>query len=275
MALFKPILSASDLPPIGPLTRGAEAQRIDFKSGYNPGARAEMAKDIAAFANALGGVLLIGTTKDDEPLGYPGLRRDFAETLSDAFADAHARHLSPKPPVVERAIFDAPDAKAPGFVLLAINVHPFAEQLVGARVDTDVWRFPVRVGVDTNYLEPAMLPLYTTAVRRNTLLLERIDWAKDRVQLCIRHPRNQTNAEPSYLRATIEKLDVTRNTVVITLENESTTFHRIPLDDVDCVWESGTPGVISEWVVRLLGHFDGAGAQRRYHSNPRNTVIRT
>lgn len=275
MALFTPILSAAGLPAAGPLTRSREAERIDFKSGYDPAARSEMAKDMAAFANALGGVVLIGTSRDDEPLAYPGMAPDFAERLLEGFADAQVRHLSPSPPVVERKIFDAPNARAAGFVLLAVNVHPFAEQIVGARVAPNVWRFPVRVGADTNFLEPSMLPLYTNAVRRNTLLLERIDWSRDTVELCIRHPRNQTSAEPSYVRASIHSLDVTKNTVVVTLQNESTTFHRIPLDDVDCVWERGTPGGVSAWVIRLLGHFDGNGGQRRYHSNPRNTIMRT
>jgi hypothetical protein len=69
-----------------------------------------MAKDMAAFANAFGGVILVGTSKDDEPLAYPGISRDFAERLSDGFADAHARHLSPKPPMIERLILRYPIA---------------------------------------------------------------------------------------------------------------------------------------------------------------------
>ena len=54
MTLFKPILSPDDLPAREPLTRTAEAQRVDFKSGYDPKARSEMAKDMAAFTNAVG-----------------------------------------------------------------------------------------------------------------------------------------------------------------------------------------------------------------------------
>ena len=77
------------------------------------------------------------------------------------------------------------------------------------------------------------------------------------------------------MRATIQSLDVTKNVVAVTLEKDSTTVYRIPLDDVDCVWEHGTPDAASEWVVRLLGHFDGNGGRQRYHSNPRNTAIRT
>ena len=91
-------------------TRTKEAQSIDFKNSYSPENRTEMAKDMAAFANALGGVILVGTSKDDEPLAYPGVSRDFAERLSDGFADAHARHLSPKPPMIERLILRYPIA---------------------------------------------------------------------------------------------------------------------------------------------------------------------
>ncbi len=267
--VFKPIRSVDDLPPTGPTTRTAEAHSIDFKNTYPLNNQAEMAKDMAAFANALGGVILIGTSRDGDPLAYPGIARTYADQLSDRFADTHARHLSPKPPIIERIIFDAP---ASGTVLLAVNVHPFADQIVGARVDTNVWRFPIRVGADTNDLEPAMLPLYASAVRRNIILLENIDRARDKVRICFRNPRNTTNAQPSYLAAKIHSIDISKNVLVVTLENESDTYHRIPLDDIECVWDSAHN--YADWVVRVLGHF-GGDARREYHSNPSNTTMRT
>src|SRR5262245_22773017 len=79
---FSPIRSVDDLPQPGPRTASAETYTIDFKNGYAPTDREEMAKDIAAFANGLGGVVLVGSTRDDQALGYPGLRRPFAEQLS-------------------------------------------------------------------------------------------------------------------------------------------------------------------------------------------------
>jgi hypothetical protein len=104
------------------------------------------------------------------------------------------------------------------------------------------------------------------------ILLENIDRARDKVKLCFRNPRNTSNAQPSYLGATIHDIDIRKNVLVVTLENESTTFHRIPLDDVECVWDSAHNYV--EWVIKVLGHFGGEG-RREYHSNPSNTTIRT
>jgi hypothetical protein len=57
-----------------------------------------------------------------------------------------------------------------------------------------------------------MLPLYATAVRRNVFLLERIDSTNDKVRICFRNPRNQTNAEPSYVPATRFTISTSRGT---------------------------------------------------------------
>jgi hypothetical protein len=270
MPLFKPIRDFDDLPPVGGSTRTQEAQSIDHKSSYSPDNRGEMAKDMAAFANALGGVILVGTSKDDEPLAYPGISRDFANRLSDGFADAHARHLSPKPPTIERLILQIPHNNN---VMFVVNVQPFADQIVAAKIDRDSWRFPVRVGTDTNYLEPAMLPLYATAIRRNAILLGGINPNTDKVQICFRNPTSTSTRDPIYYDAALRDVLITRNVVVITLTEDVSRTHRIPLDDVDGVWDSGTDSN-PVWIVRVLGHFSGDNAARRkYHSNPRNARI--
>ena len=41
---------------------------------------------------------------------------------------------------------------------------------------------------------------------------------------------------------------------------------RIPLDDVEAVWESGS----HRWSIRVRGYLDG----RAYYTNPTNAVIR-
>lgn len=260
----------SDLPVVGPTTRTQESATVDFKNTYPLTDQAEMAKDIAAFANALGGVILIGTSRDHEPLGYPGISRDFAERLSTAFDDTHARHLSPKPPVVEREIFRAPDS---GQFMLAVNVYPFADQIVGARVSPNVWRFPVRVGANTNDLEPAMLPLYTTSIRRNAILLGNIDSAKDGIRVSARNPSNHWESNPFYWDAKIVDIVLPRNILVldVSLTSGSAPIRcQIPLDDVECVWDSGYPNP-PVWIVRVLGHFDSTN--RKYHSNPSNAAV--
>lgn len=229
-----------------------------------------MAKDMAAFANALGGVVLIGTSKDDEPLAYPGIPRDFAERLSDGFSDAHARHLSPKPPNVERIIVAIPDSDK---VLLAVNVHPFSDQIVGAKTGSNSWRFPVRVGADTNDLEPAMLPLYAAAIRRNIILVGSINPSSDKISLCFRNPTNTQTADPVYYEAGLRDVSVDKNVMVIVLIEDVTRTHQIPLDDIDSVWDSGS-GPNPHWIIRVRGHFSGTNsALRKYHSNPTNANI--
>jgi hypothetical protein len=268
--LFKPIRTAGDLPPPGPTTRTQEAHSIDFKNTYSLNNQAEMAKDIAAFANAFGGVILIGTSRDEDPLDYPGISRDFADKLSNAFDDTHAKHLSPKPPIVERHIFPAPHT---GQFMLAVNVHPFADQIVGARVNTNVWRFPVRVGAQTNDLEPAMLPLYTSSIRRKIILLASIDPSKDTTKICARYPGNQLDVNPVYLDARIYEIVVPKNLLLayVTLGTHSApAMCQIPLDDIDCIWDSGYPNP-AIWIIRVLGHFDTS--MKRYHSNPSNATI--
>ena len=168
MPFFQPIRQTQDLPPAGPTTRTAESERCDFKQTHAPNNHREMAKDMAAFANALGGAIIIGTSADNAPLDYPGLPRAFAETLANEFDLTLRSDLSPKPSV-EPVIVDSPLAN--GNVVLAINVYPYPDQVVGAGWDADVWRFPVRTGSQTTFRDPAMLPLYTAASRRVAILL--------------------------------------------------------------------------------------------------------
>lgn len=235
---------------------------------------------MAAFANTLGGVILIGTSKDDERLDYPGIPLDVAERLSEGFADAHARHLSPKPPTIERVIVPLPGTDR---VMLAINVHAFSDSIVGAKVKQDIWvfperevsawRFPVRVGVDTNFLEPAMLPLYSATVRRHVVLLGTIDQHNSNVEICFRNPSNKQTKEPLHWRITKFHVIMNRNVLVIHLEEAPAHEHRVPLDDIDCVWDSGTYES-PRWRIRVLGMFGGDNpGSRRYHSNPSNATF--
>jgi hypothetical protein len=260
--LFKPIRTTADLPKPGPTTRAAESHGIDFKKTYDPGNRREMAKDVAAFANAFGGVLLIGTTEDGEPLDYPGAEREFVERLSQAFDDAHGELLSPKP-FIERVLVYAPASD--GRVLLAVNVHPFPDQIIGARLDKDGWRFPMRVGARTQFVEPAMLPLYTAEIRRTMILLSGIDPLTGKAQLCHRNPRNQTNPIPSYADVRVAEIDVSQNRATLErVENGGRIY--IPLNDIELVWHNG-----SAWVIKVAGFVDERCV---YHSNPSNTVMR-
>src|SRR5947207_14973186 len=62
MALFKLIMRPEDLPPVG---SAREILALDFKRDlYDLAKPFEMAKDVAAFANASGGSILVGADED-------------------------------------------------------------------------------------------------------------------------------------------------------------------------------------------------------------------
>jgi predicted HTH transcriptional regulator len=85
---YSRIGTANDLPPAGPLNnRSREKSDLDFKTFVEQAKSWENAKDVAAFANALGGVLLIGA--DDST----GLLDPNQAILQQSFGHAFA-HVS-------------------------------------------------------------------------------------------------------------------------------------------------------------------------------------
>jgi hypothetical protein len=239
--LFTPIRATADLPPPvgGATTRASETERWDFKQTLAPTAHREMAKDMAAFANAMGGAIIIGTTADDQPLGYPGLPRGFAENLSNEFDLTLRSDLSPKP-LVERCIVDSPLDN--GNVVLAINVHPYSEQVVGARDGAESWRFPVRTGAQTTYRDPAMLPLFDAKSRRAAILLDRIQLGAT-ISIALHNVAGAINpAGPRIFRG----VDYDINVVKFETQQHVPDWH--PLDQVITVFY-GADGV---WRVKIL-----------------------
>jgi hypothetical protein len=244
MPFFSPIRATADLPPpAGATTRASESERCEFKQTYAPQNHREMAKDMAAFANAMGGAIIIGTTSDDAPLGYPGLPPAFAETLSNEFDLTLRSDLSPKP-LVERCLVDSPLAN--GNVVLAINVDPYPDQVVGARDGGDSWRFPVRTGAQTTYRDPAMLPLFDARSRRAAILLDRIP-AGALVSVSFQNTAGVV-INPSGLKTFV---GVDSGINVVKLENRQQTPHVAewyPLDQVLTVYLSAE----RVWRVKIL-----------------------
>lgn len=114
-----------------------------------------------------------------------------------------------------------------------------------------------------------MLPLYATPIRRNLILLGNINPKSDGIKICFR-PWSTSTRDPVYYDAGLREILVERNVVTIVLTEDVRCLHRIPLDDIDTIWDSGTDSTPS-WIMRVLGHFSGDNpSQRKYHSNPRN-----
>jgi predicted HTH transcriptional regulator len=149
---YEPITRPEDLPPIGRL---AEHLRLDFKGEQpekvNQEHLEEMAKDIAAFANSSGGVIVVGAKEGGGYLReYKGMRKDEARRVQKDYQRA-VDLCSPRP-VIDTRVLELPGRDDEHVV--AVNVDAYAAPPIGvSRRDQSGgevhWRFPVRRGDDT------------------------------------------------------------------------------------------------------------------------------
>jgi hypothetical protein len=264
VALFKPIADPADLPPLG---AGRESGTFDFKGSVDPAKKRELAKDVAAFANATGGVVLVGAVEDPETgrlREYAPMPEAFAESVKAAYDLAVANLCRPQP------VIDAVRVKAPspfdGFVV-AVNVNPTPVGPVGVRWVDDPkcpsWAFPLRTTTHTAYLTPTELAmLMVPEVRRVMILLDSIPPA-EREDLQIfhnrqGHPSAMQNTSP--LPARLTKVDITTITVDRSVPHRGRVESTLPIDRVTSVWRDGT----DRWAFALDGgiYIDALGSLR-------------
>jgi hypothetical protein len=141
----------------------------------------ERARDLAAFANHLGGTLLIGAHETDQQLrAYVGMSDADAGSVLDGYSKAVASRCHPRPAVDFEQYEDPGDATKR---VVAINVQP-SLNLVGVAIHADkvnegwgdnAYVFPVRSGTDATYLQPEQLAMFMTPqVRRIAVMLSKI-----------------------------------------------------------------------------------------------------
>ena len=175
VAAHVPFNDNTTLPHIGT----TESECLDFKARLNrtDGGRkvdyAELAKDLAAFANAYGGTILVGACERGvgELQQYDALSAEEAEEAGTAYVHAGEALCFPRVPVTLARI--ACDA---GFVL-AVNVEPRLDAIVGVRSasNSNAYLFPVRHDDDTKFLNPEQTVLnMLPQVRRTIILLRQI-----------------------------------------------------------------------------------------------------
>ena len=233
MAGFEPITKPEQLPEPG---TALETLARDFKRllpSKTPDPE-ELAKDVAAFANRVGGVLLLGAAEDKKrgTLGrYQPISDVDAKGVRDACSKAVAALCSPKP------IFESERIRKDGGFVVAINIWPFPGQAIGVRRarEADAYVFPMRTGIDCVYLKPEQLPmLMIPELRRIVALLYAIPPGEDVMVLQPNGPRQKFR----FLR-----VDEVKNVVVLEHPQGSTTQRpfNIALDSVASVWcdESG------------------------------------
>jgi hypothetical protein len=262
MALYRPVATAADLPAPG---AGRESGTYDFKGAVDPTAgpkRRELAKDVAAFANATGGVILVGAVEDPATGAlerYSGMKEDFAERVKAAYDAAVADLCRPQP------VADAVRIKAPapfeGFVV-AVNVNATPLSPIGVRWIDDpknaAWVFPLRTTTHTTHLSPTELPmLMVPEVRRVAIILDSIP-LDERVDIEI-VSRGRGGALAGVIpRVQLLGIDERLTTVRLgwsSHEHRPIVTSTIPIDRVKSVWQREP----RRWNLGIDGVIEGAG----------------
>lgn len=252
--------SPGDLPPAGPpSSRTREKLDIDFKAFADEKKHFEHAKDIASFANARGGVLLVGATDENGPLEYPGLKNQTIAAVKSIYEGAA---MACSPPAVVDVI---PVEHAPGIWVVAINVDPHLDQAMGSptgSVDPATklpikpgvgWIFPNRLASQSGFVTPEILPMYMSReIRRTILLLAKIPEAS-RTMIKLHY---RTRLSVSGGGFTLQMADREMTFVDVDLEKNRVRFVgagsmqvNVPILDVVDVWESDD----GRWEVRVTG----------------------
>ncbi len=256
MALYRSVGTAADLPAVG---TGRESGTYDFKASVDPAKKVELAKDVAAFANATGGVILVGA-EEDRDLGtlkrYVPMDEGRAETVTVAYDLAVAEFCRPQP------VIDAVKVKVPApfdGMAVAINVNATPLGPVGVRWNNDpkcaAWAFPLRTTRHTTHLSPTELAmLMVPEIRRAAILLDSIP-LDQRKEVILLSDVDMRMGPPGF-RVTIIEIDPSLTTFEIEITSP---MHKpgirltLPIDCVQSVWRQDP----THWVVAVAGGFHG------------------
>lgn len=249
-------IHSTDVPSFRPISLGdalpapastVERATWDLKAKHPADKRFEAAKDVAAFANHLGGTLLIGA---QEKLGrvdcYVQLTEDEAKATQDLFSQEVTQRCRPKP------LFDFVRIPHNGGFVLAINVWPSLAGPVGVRVNADkategwggpAFVFPLRVGSDStpDFIAPENLAMFMTpSVRRAAVMLGKIQ-LRAAVAVFVHNHRQASPDSKTLLFFGVNEED---NLVTFLEQNNNNVELVYPLDRVRTVFKDK-----NEWKV--------------------------
>lgn len=282
------IETAAGLPPEGSLNdRAREKSDLDFKTFADKATMWEHAKDVAAFANALGGVIVVGGDIESAPgqLLYPGIVGQTVKQVEKLYNDA-AQLCSPSP-----VVDVVPIPLDPKRSVVAVNVEPYLDQLVASpakirddhgnpSIQKDAWVFPVRQAAQTEWIKPENLAMYMNRdVRRAVLMLAKIPADKRASVRVSFHKKDKRgnplhSAEPyrvPHMDLALGEISVEHNFLAIVKNTGSATCTcHVPLTEVLDVWRQET----GEWHVLLRGGLSESQTDHRagsldYVVNPR------
>lgn len=261
-----PLIDPQELPEPG---TSREGLCLDLKATVDPKDGFELAKDVAAFANSVGGTILVGAHEGaSNTLGrYAPMTEDLAGTLRDAYNKAVGARCEPAP------IIDPILIPRDGGWLVAVNVWPFPSQAVGVStrdpkhggVGDNGWAFPLRTGIHTAFLKPGQLPmLMIPEVRRVAALLEQIPpEARKNVQVFWRSPRQVGSTLEGPFLSLVEVRSM-ENVAIFANQNprpvaDLTKGLHVPLDAIENVWSVGE----FEWCIAVTGRLEEISDGRR------------
>ena len=221
------------------------------------------AKDVAAFANHLGGALIIGACEGKASTGKLAKWEGMTQVEANNLASEYSRSLEQKcdpTPTIDPMVLTCPgdDSK----VVLVINVAA-SLRLVGVKADIDKrvegWDeknkalvYPVRTGNTTQYLTASELPMYMSPeVRRVAIMLHRI---KVGAAVKIRYSRLSPGG------GVFDSVEEERNVVNFKSPAGGNDGFSLPLDGIVSVYEtSDGPNRRVWWIIpkQELQHSDG------------------
>ncbi|MGC4089956.1 MAG: ATP-binding protein [Polyangiaceae bacterium] len=246
--MWKPVESNLDLPALG--TR--ESQSCDFKAKPTED-DFEIAKDVAAFANASGGTLFVGAAGGDHLAKWLPISPSESASSQRVYETAIRDRCSPAP------VFTLSEVEVSGGRVFAINVWPFPGQLVGVRLKRgearcgpgakepeDVYFYPQRVGTHTKSISPAQLAMFLDSrIRRIGIHLQESVGGKAILIATKYREEGRKWVQP----VQVQSLDLLTNTLTVLVPIEHVTRSvPIPLDAVETVSRA-----IDGWHIYIAG----------------------
>jgi hypothetical protein len=252
--MFTPIDLPDQPPSPGKVN---EKAHLDFKADPTDD-RFEIAKDVAALANAQGGTILIGAAGKGEYLQcHKPLSTDEASRSQRAYEEAVRDRCSPLP------LFSVAGVPLDGGFVVAVNVWPFPGQLVGVEIKKGeakcgkggtqpegLYYFPVRVGAHTVGLTPEQLAMFMDPkARRIALCLEQALGQTVTIHSSKNNPREHWQEE-----GRLDGVDFLGSAVTVSVRHRDEFVPvALPLDLIDAAWRSADrwnlliAGRIEEW----------------------------
>lgn len=272
MGMYRTIQSEKDLREA---VHSRETWELDFKGFVKVSEWWELAKDIAAFANYLGGVILVGAEELESGLpNLVGLAGEAAGELREAYEKVARDKCLPRP-LVNAVLIELSDQ--PDRWVLAVNVDPVPDQIVGAMhcgrnrlgepIPSDAWRFPIRIGKDNISIPPDRLSMFIDPKTRRTAIRLSAIPVGATPQLVWRRPSNQSSETPVHEEVSQLAIDLPANIFRARRVMQPQEVIAVPLDDVETVWERTQ----NQWSIRVTGWLN---ERSEYITNPSNATFR-